>query len=122
MDLAPESLGSVFPPKQLHVLSSSLDGFLHRLLGKLLLMLQNPGVNVPSSWIFLLLLPLVQPSFPHVAGGVPVCLLCLPLTEAFSSFFLLLSVAQAGTHHSSPRKVWEMYSDTWFPERLVSDR
>lgn len=85
-------------------------------------MLHNPGFHVPSSWIFLLLLPLAQPSFTHVAGGVHVCLLCLPLTEVFSSFFLPLSVAQAGTHHSSPRKVWEMYSDTWFPERLVSDK
>lgn len=106
-------------------LETQLSGFLHLLLGKLL-MLQNPNFNVP-----LLLevppVPFSGPPFTYVAGGVHIWL-CLPQIDVCnrSLSFLLSSyhcnVAQAVTHHSSPKKVREMYSETWFPERLVSDR
>lgn len=66
-------------------LETQLSGFLHLLLGKLL-MLQNPNFNVP-----LLLevppVPFSGPPFTYVAGGVHIWL-CLPRLMSVIEVFL----------------------------------
>lgn len=108
-------------------LETQLSGFLHFLLGKLSFMLQNFSFNAP----LLLEFPHVPssgPGFTYVAVGCPCLALSSPDIEvcnrslSFLPSSYLYNVAQGVTHHSSPKKVWEIYSDTWFPERLVSDR
>ena len=46
----------------------------------------------------------------------------LELHEAINSSRTGQDVGGQLKHAHSPRKVVEMYSDTWFPERLISDR